>query len=559
MPEIVLDQPTGDPLTNNKSGYWEGPYYTTRVFGSEEIVLSRFGFLNNFEMKHIWVVFELPLESYDEVESCFIRFCFYNSTPSPTTMYADITAHRVVNTDAPTSRADCVYQVGTNPTIATVAWERPPSGAFLQFDYTPDIKSIIDEIKALDGWVKGNRIALYITIRQEFTPYPNPNYRIKYVNEYDLGLTVPLIPNDTNLLPKLILNYTPGVPGSETDSHDVVSELTIEQIVQGRIIGGRLEHTLEIIQEYVTSVSRNRELESELEFTQLIHVAGDKEVSVISDLFIIQSITRSHVRPMTVEHTLRFQQEITRNAPLDKQIVHWLDIEQEYTPGKRYERSVEHTLELISDVSTTSLFRTFVHYLRFEQEITPSGDFTVYHEVVHDLVFTQTIVCGGDRERGVEHDLTFSQSILGFNVNGVCRPDLKWTTMPNKPTITPQSTITLTVGSDSITLRAPLFSDREELFLERISRKTRGGDLKVYRDEQWAKIRTFRYKFDGLDADKVLEMFQFLHLSLGLKVTLVDHEGLTWEGYIVNPQGETAQYVRQCGNTTEFDFEGVPA
>lgn len=555
MPEIILDQPTGDPLTNNKSGYWEGPYYTQRIFGSEEIVLGRSGFLNNFEMKHIWVVFELPLESYDEVESCFIRFCCRDSIPTGTTMYADITAHRVVNTDAPTSRADCVYQVGTNPTIATVAWERPPSGFLLQFDFTPDIKSIIDEIKALPGWVKGNRVALYVTIRQEPTPYPNPNYRIAYVNEYDLGSTVP---NDTDLLPKLIINYTPGVPGSELDSNVVESTLVIEQIISGRIIGGRTEHTLEIIQEYVVSLTKNRDVESSLTFTQSISVAGDIDVSYTSNLFIVQTIEKSLSRVMSVEHRLRFQQDIIRNAPLDKQIVHWLNIVSEQNSGKAYNREVEHTLELISDVSTTSLFREFVHYLLFEQDIEYSGDFTVYHEVIHELDFVQTIVCGGDRERSVEHELIFDQSILGYNLD-TCRADIQWTTMPGKPTIVKQSTITLTIGGDDITLRAPLFADREELFLERISRKTRGGDLKVFRDDEWAKIRTFRYKFEGLDSDKVIEMFQFLHLSLGLKIQLVDHEGITWEGYIVNPQGETAQYVRQCGHTTEFDFEGVPA
>jgi hypothetical protein len=563
MPTIVVDQASGDPITTNKSGYWKGPVSTNIDFSSSEIKLGRVGFLDIQEMYHLWVVFELPLESYDEVESCFIRFCRSQGSTVSTTMYADITAHGVVNTDPPTSRADCVYQVGTNPTTATVAWEHLTNGAFLEFDFTPDIKAIIDEIKALDGWVNGNRIALYVTIRQEFTPFPNPNYTIRYINEYDLGSTIPAIPNDTDLLPKLILTYTPGVP-SDTDAQNMVTDLVIEQIVSGYMTSGHIVQELEILQEYVVTKERNRTVFTDLTITQDVHLTGSIPVSVIHDLYLIQTTTRSHNAVKVVESVINFTQDLIRNGPLDKQIVHELDFEQENTIVYVHGRTVTSELVLESLPASTTKQRTVFSFIEILHGGTPSGTFSNPSSVVSVLTFVQDIDFGANRTRGIETVLNVQHAVLGYGPDVVCREDLEWlpradssVEFPDKPAIVKNSDFTLTHGSDEIILRAPLFSDREEIFVERISRKTRGGDLKVFRDDQWLSVRTFRYKFEGLTNDQIIETHAFLIGTLGLKITVLDHESLEWEGYIVNPQGETAEFVRVCGNTMEFDFEGV--
>lgn len=564
MVTIIVDQPAGDPVATNKHGYWKGPVATNIDFLAGEIQLGRVGFLNTFEMLHLWVIFELPLESYDEVESCFIRFCRSQSSTAATTMYADITAHNVVNTDAPTSRADCVYQVGTNPTIASVAWEHPTNGAFLQFDFTPDIKSIINEIKALTGWVKGNRIALYITIRQEFTPYPNPNYTFYFVDEYDLGSTIPAIPNDTDLLPKLILTYTPGVPGSEPDSRDMVTDLVIEQVVSGYMTSGHIVQDLEIIQEYVVTKQRNRTVFSDLTIIQDVHLTGSIPVSVIHDLFIVPTLTRNHNAVKSVESVITITQDLIRNGPLDKQIVHELDLIQENTVVYVHGRVVVSTIDLESLPASTTKQRTVFSFIEILHGGTPSGTFSNPSGVVSVLYFVQDIDFGANRTRGIESILTVQHSVLGYGPDVVCREDLEWlpradasVEFPDKPTIVRNPNFTLTYAAEELILRSPLFSDREEIFVERISRKTRGGDLKVFRDDQWLSIRTFRYKFEGLTNDQLVEAHAFLILTLGLKITILDHESLEWEGYIVNPQGESAEYVRVCGNTMEFDFEGV--
>jgi len=151
-----------------------------------------------------------------------------------------------------------------------------------------------------------------------------------------------------------------------------------------------------------------------------------------------------------------------------------------------------------------------------------------------------------------------------------CGFDVQWkpfadasVEFPDKPTLIVSNNITLqcppTAPTEMIMLPVPLMSDREEMQYTRIQRKTRGGVLKVFRDDDWMKIRTFRFKFEGLSDALVEDFFEFLAATLGLKIRLLDHEGREWDGYIVNPQGEAAQYFRQCGETTEFDFEGVEA
>ncbi len=115
--------------------------------------------------------------------------------------------------------------------------------------------------------------------------------------------------------------------------------------------------------------------------------------------------------------------------------------------------------------------------------------------------------------------------------------------------------ITLTYGTTSITLRNPDFGNRETLDIRRISRKTRGGDLVVYRDPDWPKIDTVIYKFSYLFPDDQTRLRSFMKLTLGVDVTMLDYEGRTWTGVITDVTGDFSQEERE-NYVVGFKFEG---
>lgn len=367
--------------------------------------------------------------------------------------------------------------------------------------------------------------------------------------------------------PKLVLEYDYVTPAPVVYDGIVVHTLVIEQFISVKNTGRRLEHTLDVEQDIAWLHVHNRTIEHDLTIVSLPHCATVYSESVVHYAIPSQTISESIARPKTVEHVLSVTQDITYNTRLRKQVKQELVVIQDTDWTYAYGRSVEDVLTVTQTVDQGARYRTVTHALKVEQDILAEGPFGTSHNVMSVLVITQDIDRNVNVTRPVISDLTIVQDILGYgpgSPNSTCnRRDLAYSAagssgMPAKPNLVRESFITLELASPSSTLLlpTPLFGDREELSSTRIQRKTRGGVLKTFSDDVWPKVRTFRYKFEGLDDDKVEETFLFFSNSLGLQITLTDHENRSWVGYIVNPQGESMTFFRQCGNTTEFDFEG---
>lgn len=103
------------------------------------------------------------------------------------------------------------------------------------------------------------------------------------------------------------------------------------------------------------------------------------------------------------------------------------------------------------------------------------------------------------------------------------------------------SAVTLTYGTNTITLRPPEFDNVQSISLDRISRKTRNGDLIIFRDPNWVKNEVFKYSFVYLTQRQVYDLLNFIQLSLGQNVTLVDYEGRIFVGTIISPAAVIAQ------------------
>jgi hypothetical protein len=97
--------------------------------------------------------------------------------------------------------------------------------------------------------------------------------------------------------------------------------------------------------------------------------------------------------------------------------------------------------------------------------------------------------------------------------------------------------------------------NRDRNAYTRVNSETRGGELIVYSDPTWPKIRTLAVTVVGLTETQVNELQTFMNSTLGQEVGLTDWEGRLWKGYITNPNEAATQDGPQRWTVT-FEFEG---
>ncbi len=120
-------------------------------------------------------------------------------------------------------------------------------------------------------------------------------------------------------------------------------------------------------------------------------------------------------------------------------------------------------------------------------------------------------------------------------------------------TSTAATTVTFTTvgGAYSITLPGPKFDNQETFDPHIILHRTRSGDLYVYK--RGSPLRGMQFVFYKMKKDKYDSLITFLTNSAGLKVTYVNHFGVSYVGVIRTPQFR--ENGRELGFEVSFTFE----
>lgn len=129
------------------------------------------------------------------------------------------------------------------------------------------------------------------------------------------------------------------------------------------------------------------------------------------------------------------------------------------------------------------------------------------------------------------------------------------------PTLVKRATTVLTWPYASpvltLALRNPTFDNVEQFEFRRLNRRTRGGTLDLYRDENWPKVRRLIYSFTALSEIQRVKLFEFLGKSIGQEIGLLDFESRQWRGLILTPSSDIKETSRGgCGHKTTLEFEG---
>ncbi len=108
----------------------------------------------------------------------------------------------------------------------------------------------------------------------------------------------------------------------------------------------------------------------------------------------------------------------------------------------------------------------------------------------------------------------------------------------NPPAIAQQDYVILNYPVDNptetIILRGPEIGDIDRISQQRVAQQSRGGNLIIYRDPKWPRIQQFILNFRGLSESEAQALLDFINISLGQLVELIDWEGRSWPGVITS-------------------------
>lgn len=117
---------------------------------------------------------------------------------------------------------------------------------------------------------------------------------------------------------------------------------------------------------------------------------------------------------------------------------------------------------------------------------------------------------------------------------------------PTAPTLSPALVVTLQSGMTTLVLPAPEYNNTHSLALTRIQRESRDRTQQIYIDPMWPRIESFDWVIKNLSTAQRDAYLSFIESTLGLPVTLIDYEGITWTVLIVEPQKPITQKGPGC-------------
>ncbi len=282
-------------------------------------------------------------------------------------------------------------------------------------------------------------------------------------------------------------------------------------------------------------------------FTLVDNVTSNQKVQTVTQTIALQSVARSNIILQSVGNSFVLRDANTVTTPVRVlALADALNLSQTLTKGPP-----------VQDVTTTFFFY---------QSIDNKG----FVDVASSLTFEQTV--SGYSGQDIDSLLTLTQSVA-YNI-------VKLVNVSNTLTLTSQQasyedsscscsygddpilhskTVTFSLNSLAVTLRSPEFNNTEKITQNRIMRRSRAGDLIIFRDSQWPATEVLHMDFAYLTSKQSQDLLNFMRETIGLAIKFVDNEQRTWNGFIMTPATQVAEQLRNCFSTTlEFQGNVVP-
>ena len=230
------------------------------------------------------------------------------------------------------------------------------------------------------------------------------------------------------------------------------------------------------------------------------------------------------------------------------------------------ETSPDSFADVLSFTDTFAIAGIFSDALSFVETFASSTD----EGLSNNLSLSDTFDTDGDLSVTLSDIIDFNDAFADADDVDTCRlrnytPSVggsssdKFTPPSSTPPTLGQATVTLTYPfispTETLVLRNPVFGDRDRLQFSRINRESRGGDAIIFADPQWPKNQVLVVQIDSLSELKASDLIDFLEMSIGQEIGLLDWFNQQWRGVIITPD-VAITHVRRNDRSVSFDFQG---
>jgi hypothetical protein len=280
----------------------------------------------------------------------------------------------------------------------------------------------------------------------------------------------------------------------------------------------------------------------------------------IYDVLLITETVKSNLGSVIVQESLGITEHLSHNF-------HYVDVNETLVLrenlqlGRRATLTVSETLSVSETVAKT-VYLCDVHevlaigedlldsYILDRLDIVESLTYEISSKVSDVLTFTEELTYVATRSLPVMEDLDIKEA-LPCVVVGKSRPCTIGSAI-NTGTIT----LTSLDGFHTVTVMSPDFGNTEGMQYTRVNKKTRGGDMIVFRDNQWPKTTIFGYTWSNLMRRDRAALMDFTIKTVGQIINLLDYEGRTFQVFIKNPDTEFSKPQRHQDHV-KLEFEKV--
>lgn len=123
-----------------------------------------------------------------------------------------------------------------------------------------------------------------------------------------------------------------------------------------------------------------------------------------------------------------------------------------------------------------------------------------------------------------------------------------------------QSYITLQYPLDTptsdIDIRNPNYGDQEILNLSKVFNRSRSGSINISESLHKPKTQTITYTIENLCDEDKIALLNFIEITLGHIVRLIDYEGIVWNVIIINPSAALSELSREMPYSFKLRFKG---
>jgi hypothetical protein len=109
-------------------------------------------------------------------------------------------------------------------------------------------------------------------------------------------------------------------------------------------------------------------------------------------------------------------------------------------------------------------------------------------------------------------------------------------------------------GPDTVTVPAPNFDNSEKFEVLRVNRRSRGGDLKVFRAAYWPRTKVLTLQWAYLDYVMRNKIITFLRKNLGKQIVMYAYDDQVYTGVIRTPEAEFIETLAGQ-HTLKLEFE----